>query len=320
MITLSNSVNRLFDGSVRIAAGVERKIVRPSLGYVIKGGVVLGILLINSHGADVTTIPTKTLTEYQTSVAPVPTTPLASEIEATITMLQRELERRSDSPLTAISGQKTEPYSLVIVDFAETIFPDSTIIGHIIDQTIKNRMPIVTTEWDGYPMTPEPYRSKLRNYWYHTVVKKSEEDAFSNTNLEDVLKSLGNGKLVIIGSIGELCLTKTARSAIDRGYEVFASDETSIEGTDGIHDVPMPIPHELVRKPINSHKGQILWNRSSGEDYRRITSLIGGDFTLRGRVYRRTVEEGLKFAQSGSLTALSSAKTYAWKLGIELPP
>ena len=217
---------------------------------------------------------------------------------------------------------KNDGYTLVLVDFndGESRLPDGTIIGYLIDNAIKNRVPIVTVEWGETWRIGEFYRSKLEEYPYNTFIEKDSVDGFSNPKLEDVLKKIGNQKLVMVGGLGEICLNATIRSAIDRSYDVFASDETSIESSDSVHNSGVHSDSELATRPVNSYKGRTIWDRLSASDYRKIITLVGGDFELRERVYRKTVEKELELAQTYQMSsAQHAAEAYAKKLGIELP-
>ncbi len=55
----------------------------------------------------------------------------------------------------------------------------------------------------------------------HTVIEKSQYDAFHKTNLEDLLKEKNITQVVITGVMTHLCCETTARSAFMRGFEVF---------------------------------------------------------------------------------------------------
>jgi len=216
---------------------------------------------------------------------------------------------------TSPEEKPPEPYTLVLVDFADSMYPDKTIIGHVIDKTIENGMPIVALEWGSAWRTSEDYRTKLENYPQNTFIEKDGVNGFSNPVFEKVLERIGNQKLVVVGSLGEICLTSTARSAIDRGYEVLASDETSIEDSDDIHNSSVTYFGTDLDGPVNSYRGTVLWDRSSDRDYRLIMALVNGEFGLREEVYRRIIEEELWYSDLGLSTALSSAETYAGKLG-----
>ncbi len=55
----------------------------------------------------------------------------------------------------------------------------------------------------------------------HTVIVKSQYDAFYNTGLEGILNGLGVKSLVITGVMTHLCCETTARSAFMRGFKTF---------------------------------------------------------------------------------------------------
>lgn len=55
----------------------------------------------------------------------------------------------------------------------------------------------------------------------HTVIQKSQYDAFYNTGLEGVLNGLNAKSLVITGVMTHLCCETTARSAFVRGFNTF---------------------------------------------------------------------------------------------------
>ncbi len=55
----------------------------------------------------------------------------------------------------------------------------------------------------------------------HTVIEKSQYDAFYNTDLETILKCNNIDTLVITGVMTHLCCETTARSAFVQGYKTF---------------------------------------------------------------------------------------------------
>jgi bifunctional isochorismate lyase/aryl carrier protein len=54
-----------------------------------------------------------------------------------------------------------------------------------------------------------------------TVIKKTQYDAFYQTDLEKILKDNGVKRLLVTGVMTNLCCETTARSAFVRGFEVF---------------------------------------------------------------------------------------------------
>ena len=57
-------------------------------------------------------------------------------------------------------------------------------------------------------------------------------NAFSNTDLEDVLIKKGISDVVLAGVVTSLCVDSTARSAFDRGYQVHVLSDTTAGRTD----------------------------------------------------------------------------------------
>lgn len=59
------------------------------------------------------------------------------------------------------------------------------------------------------------------------IVKKTQYDAFYETELEEILRKKGVSQVVVCGVMTQLCCETTARSAFMRGFEVFFT----IDGT-----------------------------------------------------------------------------------------
>lgn len=181
--------------------------------------------------------------------------------------------------------KNTEGYTLVVVDFkAPEQLEDTKRIGYIIDKTIENNMPVVTVESPPYYMTNEPYRSRLEKYPGNAFLKKGKEgDTFINTSLETLLQQQGYKNVVVVGAILEICVSDTAKGAIKRGYDVFMSDETSIDSHDSsiitlpdgrsyLYSVTVKSP--LSATAISKYKDIVMWDRSSNLDFERVLNLV----------------------------------------------
>lgn len=59
--------------------------------------------------------------------------------------------------------------------------------------------------------TPEPGE---------TVIQKRLPNSFAATTLDDTLRRLGRNELIVVGAMTHLCVSATARAAIDHGYRV----------------------------------------------------------------------------------------------------
>jgi nicotinamidase-related amidase len=67
------------------------------------------------------------------------------------------------------------------------------------------------------------------------IVEKTFRDAFRETNLEDVLKGLGAGRLVVCGMQTDFCVDATVREAERRGYRVtLVEDGTATYAAGGL--------------------------------------------------------------------------------------
>ncbi|MFJ4970018.1 isochorismatase family protein [Streptomyces sp. NPDC088755] len=53
-----------------------------------------------------------------------------------------------------------------------------------------------------------------------TVIRKSEDDGFENTSLEEVLTAAGVTSLAVCGVMSEMCVLATARRALELDYRV----------------------------------------------------------------------------------------------------
>ena len=52
-----------------------------------------------------------------------------------------------------------------------------------------------------------------------TIVEKPLPNAFAGTNLDEVLASMGVKRLVLAGFMTHMCVSSTARAALDLGYQ-----------------------------------------------------------------------------------------------------
>jgi nicotinamidase-related amidase len=68
-----------------------------------------------------------------------------------------------------------------------------------------------------------------------TILRKSQYDAFYQTNLEARLQGLGVSQVVIVGVMTHLCCETTARAAFTRGFQVFFPIDGSATYTRDFH-------------------------------------------------------------------------------------
>ena len=171
--------------------------------------------------------------------------------QKSLEMLQRVAEYKrgnmppftpQDSALLILDMQKyfLEPSSHAYVPSAPAILPN---LKALIDAYAQHRLPIIFTQ---HLNTPEDAGS-MQTWWHDlidphnplstitdqfdlskgTLIKKTQYDAFYNTDLKELLRGNDVRQVVICGVMTHLCCETTARSAFVRGFDVYFT----IDGT-----------------------------------------------------------------------------------------
>jgi nicotinamidase-related amidase len=99
-------------------------------------------------------------------------------------------------------------------------------LGRLLAAARTHGAPVVHIRHHGRPggalfnpeSTKADFISSVRPLDGEQVVTKSLPNSFARTNLDDVLKELGRGELIIAGFQTHMCISATARSAVDHGY------------------------------------------------------------------------------------------------------
>ncbi|ASW01705.1 cysteine hydrolase family protein [Paraburkholderia aromaticivorans] len=65
------------------------------------------------------------------------------------------------------------------------------------------------------------------------IIEKSYRDAFESTDLEQVLSTLGVGKLIVTGAQTDMCIRSTLHGALARGYDatLVGDAHTTVDST-----------------------------------------------------------------------------------------
>lgn len=130
-----------------------------------------------------------------------------------------------------------EKAALVIVDAQNEYLADGGLpltgvdaavaeIARLLADARKNGAPVVHVRHHGRPggalFNPEgpkaDFISTVRPLDGETVVTKGLPNSFAKTNLDEVLKGFGRTDLIICGFQSHMCISATARSALDHGY------------------------------------------------------------------------------------------------------
>jgi nicotinamidase-related amidase len=85
------------------------------------------------------------------------------------------------------------------------------------------------------------------------VIQKHLPGSFTNTSLEEALRTRGVERVIVSGFMTQMCCDTTTREAAHRGFKVtLLSDATAamdVKGPDGV-----VIPHDLVHR---THLGSL---------------------------------------------------------------
>lgn len=77
------------------------------------------------------------------------------------------------------------------------------------------------------------------------IVEKSYRDAFEATDLEQVLSSLGVGKLIVTGAQTDMCVRSTLHGALVRGYDALLVGDAHT--TEDLTQWGAPPPDAVIR-------------------------------------------------------------------------
>jgi streptothricin hydrolase len=107
--------------------------------------------------------------------------------------------------------------------------PDHTRLLTAIEALIASaraaKVPVIFLQNDGEPgAVDEPHRPGWELHFPplpgERVVRKTADDGFEGTSLNDLLTTSGVQSLALCGVLSEMCVAATARAAMQRGYGV----------------------------------------------------------------------------------------------------
>lgn len=116
----------------------------------------------------------------------------------------------------------------------------------IVASAREKSIPIVYVRHDGSPHELEPgtpdwqIADAIAPRAGEAIIDKRSADAFENTNLNDVLTSLGAKHIIVTGMQTDVCVNATIAGAIERGFSVTLAGDahaTSTPNEEGVRDV-----------------------------------------------------------------------------------
>jgi nicotinamidase-related amidase len=96
-------------------------------------------------------------------------------------------------------------------------------VGDLVEKARQEQVPVVWVQHssDGLAKGSDKWRivPELSPDEAEPLVEKSYADSFEDTTLENVLSSLGVGRLVVVGAQTDECIRSTLHGAVVRGYD-----------------------------------------------------------------------------------------------------
>ncbi|MFN4310765.1 MAG: cysteine hydrolase family protein [Ferrovibrio sp.] len=136
-------------------------------------------------------------------------------------------------------------------------------IGRLLATARANGAPVVHVRHHGRPggalFNPEgpkvDFISSVRPLDGERMVTKGLPNSFAKTDLDAVLKQLGRNELIIAGFQTHMCISATARSALDHGYRAVvvgaACADRDLPDPTGNGTVPAAEMHRITLAALN---------------------------------------------------------------------
>ncbi len=116
-----------------------------------------------------------------------------------------------------VSGGEAVPDAARVLDRTRDLLSRARAAGALVVHLQNDGAPGTVDEphtpgWELHlPVAPGPRE---------TVVRKTDDDGFEDTRLDELLTGAGVRELVLCGVLSEMCVSATARTALRRGYRV----------------------------------------------------------------------------------------------------
>lgn len=152
-----------------------------------------------------------------------------------------------------VSGTEAVPDHVRLLKAIETLIASA--------RTAK--VPVIFLQNDGEPDTiDEPQQPGWALHFPplpgESVVRKTTDDGFDGTALQDLLVASGVQTLALCGVLSEMCVAATARTAMQRGYDVVLPHDGH-----ATYDVP-PGPGGSAKVPAGMAARAAEWSLGDG--------------------------------------------------------
>lgn len=154
-------------------------------------------------------------------------------------MLDTSLESEEGGDLVFTQDDLTAQ-ALVVVDVQKAFItgadavPDHRQLQGAVEILLENaraaNVPVIFLQNDGVPgAVDEPNSDGWQLFFppgvHEAVVRKSGDNGFDGTGLEDMLRRHGVRSMAICGMLSEMCLAATTRAALEKGFTVILSHD-----------------------------------------------------------------------------------------------
>lgn len=165
--------------------------------------------------------------------------------------------------------QRMEADALIVIDVQVAFVTGSEAvpghtalleaIGTLIDAARAAGAPIIFLQNDGEAGAPdEPHQPGWKLHFPpradEITVRKTTDDGFEQTELDDILTRLGIHTVALCGVLSEMCVAATARAAMQRDYGVILPHDSH-----ATYDVP-PGPGGSAKVPASMAARAAEWS------------------------------------------------------------
>lgn len=151
-----------------------------------------------------------------------------------------EATRLTDSVLVIVDAQREYVDGKLPLDGIDTSVKEASLL---LERARKAGTPVIHVihkgKAGGALFNPDGPSFKIINSLApkpnENIIKKALPNAFTGTNLEEMLTRLGRKNQIVIGYMPHMCVSSTVRAAIDRGYRT-----TIVAKATAPRDLPAP--------------------------------------------------------------------------------
>lgn len=129
-----------------------------------------------------------------------------------------------------VDGPEAVPHAATVLAGTERLVAGARAAGALVVQ-LQNDGPEGASDEVGTPGWE--LRLPVDTGRGEVLLRKTDDDGFEETGLEELLRAKGVGALAVCGVMSEMCVSATARTALDLGFRVVVPHDSH-----GTYDIP----------------------------------------------------------------------------------